>query len=398
MTGWFELIVRFAIDGLAAQRGRSLLTMLGIAIGTASVVGVVSVGLVGRAYVIRQIEGVGSNLIYAYGSGEGVNPEELTFDDAAALEAAVRGVSGVAPVLVDTQTLSIRGRPRSVNVLGATPVYARVRNIVIDAGRFLTPREEAEAAKVCVISRELAEELFGRDDIGDAWLRLYDIRFRIVGVFREAVESAAAVQKSEAAGLTAIIPFSTQRNLSGVRWVDVVYFQATDPERVPSVVRSIRRVLESRHHNHAGFKVESLERYLTVVRRVSDAITFGLVVIAAISLLVGGIGIMNIMFVTVSERTREIGIRLALGARRRDILVQFLVEAAILAVGGGIAGVLLGAGLPVYIGLLYGVGVPVSWLSVVVASCVSMLVGLFFGLQPARRAAAMNLVDALRFE
>ncbi|RMF18763.1 MAG: hypothetical protein D6760_13630, partial [Deltaproteobacteria bacterium] len=114
MTGWFDLHVRFAVDGLAAQRGRSLLTMLGIAIGTASVVGVVSIGLVGRAYVIRQIEGVGSNLIYAYGSGEGVNPEELTFDDAAALEAAVRGVSGVAPVLVDTQTLSIRGRPRAI--------------------------------------------------------------------------------------------------------------------------------------------------------------------------------------------------------------------------------------------------------------------------------------------
>ncbi|RMD85893.1 MAG: FtsX-like permease family protein [Candidatus Dadabacteria bacterium] len=395
---WLELLLRFAADGLAAQKGRSALTMLGIAIGTASVVAVVSIGLVGRAYVIRQIEGVGANLVFAYGTGDGLNPQELTFEDARALATSVRGVVAVAPVLNDSQTVSLRGRPRVITVLGAPPSYARVRNLIIERGRFLTQAEEERAAKVAVVSRELAEELLPGGRLEDAWIRLYDVRFRVVGVFREAVESAAAVHKSEAAGLTAIVPFSTERNLSGLQWVDVVYFQAASAEQVPGVVRSIRRVLAQRHERIDSFKVESLERYLALVRRISDAITLGLVVIAAVSLLVGGIGIMNIMFVTVAERTREIGIRMAIGARRRDILAQFLLEAAILAAGGGAAGIALGVGLPWYVGMLYGVEVPVSAASVVVAAGVSMAVGVFFGFYPARRASQLNLVEALRVE
>jgi len=292
----------------------------------------------------------------------------------------------------------IRNRPRLVTVLGVTPAYASVRNLVIEWGRFLTEHDERTGAKVCVLSKELARELFGGIPPPGAALRLYDLRFAVIGIFREAVESAAAVQKSEAAGLAAAVPFSTLKNLSGVRWVDVVYFQAEAPERVPDVVRAVREVLASRHRSLAGFRVASLERYLEIVRRVSDALTLGLVLVATVSLLVGGIGIMNIMYVTVAERTREIGIRLALGATRRDILLQFLIEALMLAGGGGVGGVLLGAGLPWYVGRLYGLDVPVSGASVAVAFCVSVGVGLFFGYHPARRAAAMNVVDALRTE
>jgi putative ABC transport system permease protein len=373
--------------------------MLGMAIGTASVVCVVSIGLLGRAYVVSLIEGVGSNLVFAYGTGDGVNPEEIAFEDLDVLRVRVPGIRAMAPVLSGTETLSIRGEPEVVNVLGATPTYALVRNLVGVSGRFPTEREEASAEKVCVVSRELAKRLWGDRPPGeDEWLRLFGLRFRVIGVYREGVESAAAVQKSEAAGLTVIVPFSTFRNLYPVRFVDVVYFQAESPQAVAGVVSAVSEVLKSRHRALSNFKVESLQGYLVLAQRVSDAVTLGLIAIAAVSLLVGGIGIMNIMLVTVTERTRDIGIRLALGAGRRDILLQFLLEAGILSVAGGVAGVLIGAVLPWYVGLMYGVEVPVSLLSVLVAFTVSVAVGLFFGLYPARKAADMNIVDALGYE
>jgi putative ABC transport system permease protein len=398
-TSWLRLLLRFALDGLAGQRGRSGLTMLGMAIGTASVVGVVSIGLLGRAYVVHLIEGVGSNLVFAYGTGDGVAPEEVAFEDLDVFRVRVPGVTAMAPVLSGAETVSIRGEPELVNVLGVTAAYPAVRNLVLVSGRFPSAREEESAEKVCVLSRELAQRLYGERSPGDdAFLRLFGLRFRVVGVYREGVESAAAVQKSEAAGLTVIVPFTTFRNLYPVRFVDVVYFQAASPQAVAGVVRAVSEVLASRHRTLSSFKVESLQGYLVLAQRISDAVTLGLVAIAAITLLVGGIGIMNIMLVTVSERTRDIGIRLALGAGRRDILLQFLLEAGILSLAGGVAGVVIGALLPWYIGSLYDVPVPVSLPSVVIAFTVSVAVGLFFGLYPARKAANMNIVDALGYE
>jgi putative ABC transport system permease protein len=273
-----------------------------------------------------------------------------------------------------------------------------VRNIVVESGLFLTEREDANADKVCLVSVELAQKLFGGKPPRDAALRLFELRFRVIGVFREGVESAAAVQKSEVSRFTALIPFSTFRNVADERDIDVVYLQAESAERVPDVVAQVREVLASRHRSLESFNVASLNRYLELARRVSDALTLVLIAIAGVSLLVGGIGIMNIMLVTVSERTRDIGIRLALGARRRDILLQFLAESGILSVTGGVLGVLIGVGLPAYAGLLYGMPVPISGASVVVAFGVSLAVGLFFGLYPARKAAAMNIVDSLVHE
>jgi putative ABC transport system permease protein len=396
-TAWFSLLLRFALDGLSGQRGRSLLTMLGMAIGTASVVAVVSIGLLGREYVVGLIEGVGSNLVFAYGVGGLVNPEELTFEDVDAFRERVTGVAEMAPVLSGNEGISVRRLPQTISVLGVTPAYAEVRNLVVIAGRFLSETEETNAAKVCVISKELAIKLYGTVDVGEEWLRIFGLRFRIIGTFREGVESAAALQKSEAAGLVAIIPFTTFRSLSGVRFVDVVYFRAVNPEAVPNVVTQVTEVIKSRHRSLSSFKVESLDQYLVLVQRISRAISLGLIAIAAVSLLVGGIGIMNIMLVTVTERTQDIGIRLALGAGRRDILLQFLLEAAILSLVGGIAGTLIGAGLPVYVGYLYDIEVPVSGISVVVAFAVSVGVGLFFGFYPAQKAANMNIIDALGY-
>ncbi|MFQ5664835.1 MAG: ABC transporter permease [Candidatus Binatia bacterium] len=393
-----RLLWRFALDGLAGQKRRSILTVLGIAIGTASVVGVVSVGLLGREYIIDQIEGVGANLIFAYSDDEGTSPDEVTFDDVAALARRAVGVAAMAPVLEDDQTLTVHDRPQRISVLGTTPSYLQVRNLVMESGRFYSAQEEASRDKVCVLSHDLARKLYGTTRVRNRWLRLYALRFRVLGVYREAVSSAAAVQRSEAAGLTAIIPFATLRSLSGIRWVHVVYVQAERPDLVPLAVQSIHATLRARHRPAASFKVKSLQGYLDIAKRITNAITWGLMGVAGISLVVGGIGIMNIMLVSVTERTKDIGIRLSVGARPRDILIQFLFEAVILALSGGVLGVAVGTVLPAYVGMLYGVHVPISPASAAIAFSVSVLVGLFFGYYPARKAARMNLVDSLRYE
>lgn len=395
--GSFSLLFRFALDGLSGQPGRTLLTMLGMAIGTASVVAVVSIGLVGRAYVLHLIEGVGSNLVIAGGNGEGLNPDEIDFDDVDLIVSQVPGIRAIAPVLKRGDTLTIDGEARPIGLVGTPPAYERVRNLETVSGRFFTDHEEATTAKVCVISEDLAEEIYGHTDITNDWLRLFNLRFRILGVYREKVQSAAAVGKSDAAGLTAIVPFSTVRALSDASFVDTVFIEAVSPEAVADVIRGVEQVIASRHDDLDSFEVRSLDEYLDLARQISDAITLGLMGIAAVSLLVAGIGIMNIMMVTVTERTSDIGIRLALGAGRRAVMVQFLMEAALLSLTGGLLGVALGAGLPLYIGMLYGIAVPVSAASVVVAFTVSVAVGLFFGLYPARRAANMNIIEALGY-
>jgi putative ABC transport system permease protein len=393
-----RLLLRFAVDGIRTQRGRSALTMLGMAIGTASVVAVVSIGLVGRDYVVGLIEGIGTNLVIAYGKDEGVNPEQVTLGDVEAIARQVPRIAALAPVLNANQTLTLRHKPRSMRVLGTPPVYASVRRLVLVSGRFYTEQEEAAGAKVCVVSRELAREAFGGEDARGETLRVLGLRFDVVGVYRESVESAAAVGQSEAAGFAALVPFTTFRNLSDSRWVYTLYAQASDRASVPEVLAGVRAVLAARHRSMEGIEILSLDRYLALVDRISDGLTLALLAIAGVSLLVGGIGIMNIMLVSVSERTRDIGIRLAIGALRRDILLQFLIEAAILSLAGGALGLALGAGLPWYAGRLYGVEVPISGTGAAIAFGVSLAVGLFFGLYPARRAAAMNLVDALSFE
>jgi putative ABC transport system permease protein len=341
---------------------------------------------------------VGSNLVLAHGTGEGINPEEVSFDDSDAFLQEVSGIAAIAPVLNTSQTVSIRGHAWPLTVLGATPSYAEVRNIVVDWGRFLSEGDQENAGKVATISLELAERLYGGIPPPDATLRLFDLRFHVIGVIREGVESAAAVNSSEITDLTAIVPFSTLRNVTGLRYLDVVYMKAESPEAVPGVVEGVKRVLATRHRSLGSFKVQSLQQYLVLARQVSTALSMVLIAIAGVSLLVGGIGIMNIMLVTVTERTRDIGIRLALGARRRDILAQFLLEAAILSVVGGLVGILVGAGAPLWVGMAYGMPVPVSLASIVVAFGVSVGIGLFFGLYPARKAANMNIVEALVYE
>jgi putative ABC transport system permease protein len=394
----FRMLLKFAWEGITFRSGRSFLTVVGMAAGTASVVAVVSIGLAGRGYVVGLIEGVGANLVVARGTGQGVNPEFITFDDADALSQSLRGLGTVAPVAESSRTISISGQPWPINVIGVTPPYADVRNLVIGQGRFFGAPEEDGSAKVAVISRELARRLYRGPLPPNANLRLFDLRFRVIGVFEEAVGTAAAVNRSEAAGLSVLIPYSTKRQLHDSPEVDIVYMQASSPEAISQLMRSAEHVLSSRHRSMESIEVESLAPFIDLARAVSGAIGLVLLAAAGVSLIVGGIGIMNIMLVTVRERTRDIGIRLALGARRGDILVQFLLEAALLSTVGGALGVLLGGGVPLLIGTLLGIPVPVSLISIATAFAVCVGVGLVFGVHPARRAAAMNIVDSLAYE
>ncbi len=397
-AGWLQVLARLAWDGLRFQRGRSALTILGMAVGTASVVAVVSIGLAGRGYVVRLIEGVGSNLVIAEGTGEGVNPEYVTFDDADALGGALAGLATLAPVVETSRTISIRGQAWPIKVLGVTPEYAHVRNLAIREGRFFRGIEEENAAKVALVSGELSRRLYTSGLPDDASVRLFDLRFRVVGIFGEGVNTAAAVNRSEASGLTVMIPYSTLHQLHETPEVDVLYIRAHSPTAIAEVEIETERLLASRHRSMESIEIESLVPFINLARRVSDAIGLVMLAVAAVSLLVGGIGIMNIMLVTVRERTRDIGIRLAIGARRSDILTQFLMEAALLSILGGVVGVLLGAGLPLLTGLVLGIPVPISAVSVLVAFVVCLGVGLVFGVHPARRAAAMNIVDSLAHE
>jgi putative ABC transport system permease protein len=395
---WLRTLLEFAWTGLAVQRGRSALTVVGMAVGTASVVAVASIGLAGRTHVVGLIEGVGANLVLARGTSEGVNPEFVTTEDVDALAESLQGVATLAPVIETSRTISIKGQAWPVNVLGVTPEYADVRNLRVYSGRFLRAAEEESGSKVALISRELATRLYGGVLPPDASVRLYDLRFDVVGIFGESVGTAAVVRRSEAAGLTVIVPYTTLRHLHDNREVDVVYMRGATAAAVPQVMQIAERVLSARHRSMESIEVESLKPFLDLALRVSEAITLVLLAVAGISLIVGGIGIMNIMLVTVRERTRDIGIRLAIGARRRDILIQFLLEAALLSMVGGVVGVALGAGLPLLVGVLLGVQAPISAWSVGVAFAVCVAVGLIFGVQPARKAAGMNIVDSLAYE
>lgn len=397
-ASWLRVLATLAWDALRFQRSRSALTILGMAVGTASVVAVVSIGLAGRGYVVSLIEGVGSNLVIAEGNGEGVNPEYVTFDDVDALRRSLGDRAMLAPVVETSRTISIAGQAWPIKVLGVTPEYAPVRNLAIREGRFLQTVEEDNAAKVALVSDELARRLYPSGLPDDATVRLFDLRFQVVGVFGEGVSTAAAVNRSEASGLTVMVPYSTLHQLYDTPEVDVVFIRAHSPAEVSEVLDHTVRVLASRHRSMESFQVESLMPFITLARNVSDAIGLVMLAVATVSLLVGGIGIMNIMLVTVRERTRDIGIRLAIGASRSDILTQFLMEAALLSLIGGVSGVLLGAGLPLLTGLLLGITVPISAMSVLVAFVVCLGVGLVFGVHPARRAAGMNIVDSLAHE
>lgn len=390
-----------SIDALRANKLRAMLTSLGVIIGSASIVLVVTVALTSKKFVISQIEAVGSNLVWAelIRSSEKSVPlsYELTLDD---LQAALDSVPGVAKVggISDLFTSVVaQGVVRPVTLMGVTPGYREIRSLIVLRGRYFDAMDMETRSKMCLITPQLAKRLYGQDNPVGRDLHVGELIFTIIGVFKERVETFGL---SDVQAETVLIPFGLIKYYTGVSTLKVLDVQATTPEDVPIVKRQLAELLHSRHPENAEYNVQSLSAILKAAKDISMALTIVLIVIAFIALLISGIGIMNIMLVTVTERTREIGIRKAIGAARKEIMYQFLIEAFLISGGGAVLGILIGLLVPAVAQFFLpgNLRVPVSPLSVVLAFVVSCSTGLFFGYLPANQAAKLQPIESLRYE
>jgi len=391
-----------ALSALRANKLKASLTTLGVVIGTASMVMVVTVALTGKRYIIAQIEGVGANMVYAeYVRAGSEQPvaigDEITALDLDAVRASIPQVVEVAGTRDMPATVVAPSVERPVSLVGVTEGFQRIRNLAVLTGRFLDADDIATHAKVCLLTRELAARIFPETNPLDRLVRVGELRFTVIGVFEERV---ATFGQSEIQRESVLIALPLLGDYAGTRFVRVLYAQANRPEDVSSVTQQVGAVLRARHRAAASYRVENLTSLLLAAQRISLALTIVLVIVAFVTLVISGIGIMNIMLVTVTERTPEIGLRMAVGAPRRKILGQFLLEAALMSGAGALAGTMVAVALSLTVRPLlpHPMTVPISGLSIVLAFAVSCGTGLLFGYLPARRAASLHPTEALRHE
>jgi len=410
--------VRIALRALASNKLRAALTMLGIIIGVGAVITLMSAGEGVSVYIEEQFQGIGSNLLFVLPGGEeeafsgppgsSVGAAELTAEDAEALRDPIRApdVAAVSPVFFRSTVVTAGKRDTVADIEGVVPDYARVRSWYPEAGNFIGQVDLESQARVAALGKSVVEELFPDNPypIGES-IKINDIAFRVVGVMESKGGSSFGDQDA-----SVFVPLTTAqmrlfsaRGRSGGHLVTAIYVEAVSEERMDAAADQIAAILRERHDidftDEDDFSIVSQSDIIDVFGDITNVLTIFLGAIAGISLLVGGIGIMNIMLVSVTERTREIGLRKAVGARRRDILWQFLLEAMTLSLLGGLIGIGLGAsGATIISRLVDGFNAVVTSQAVVLATTFSAAVGLFFGIYPARRAARLNPIDALRYE
>jgi putative ABC transport system permease protein len=396
-------IARLAIDSFRVSKVRFALTALGMVIGTASVILVVTVSATGRQYILSEIQAIGTNLVeinYAgSGSGAVVNNQTdfLTFQDEAAVDERVPAVAASSVVLELHQPISFSGAMvREVLVLGVEPEYRDVRNLKILSGRYFDEEDETTHAKVADVTEPFAQDMFGSTSaaIGRTF-QINGIPFTIIGTFKEGVETFG---ESEIADQTILIPYAVGQYFIGTDNVNEIYFTIRDRNDVESAAQQIVNVVHSRHLPGSVYQSVTMTALITMAGRVVNALTIMLLLVSLVTLAVGGVGIMNIMLATVRSRTREIGIRKALGATSREIKLQFLMEATLVSLFGGFMGTVLGISIPVSVRFFSAWHVPVSGWSVVVGLAASTAVGIIFGTLPANRAARMDPISSLRYE
>ncbi len=393
-------ILSFAYDTFCSNKVRFALTALGMVIGTASLILVVTIGMTGKQYVLSQIQSIGANLIdaeYQGGAQRNITPDLLTVDDMYAVLQQVPGIVAASPVVPLDDRIPIGGgKERDLRTLGVFPEYTIVRNLVVLSGRVFDAQDEQARNKVGVMQQKMAEDIYGSVDnaIGKT-VKVNGLPFTIIGTFRERVNTFG---QSEVTDNSMLIPYTVARFFTDTADVRQLYFSAADPSMVVPVTQQVKKVLQSRHRPESVYMVQNLTELVAVADRTANALTMVLLLIATITLLVSGIGIMNIMLATVSSRIREIGIRKAIGATNRSIRYQFLSEAILISLIGGLAGVVIGLALPFSVRFLTEYRIPISGLSAIVAILVSSLVGILFGTVPASRAAKLDPVESLRYE
>jgi putative ABC transport system permease protein len=404
----FLMTVTMAIKALRRNAMRTALTALGMIIGVAAVIVMVAIGTGARTSIENQIKSAGSNLVMVNAGSGGFGPvrqgsgasTSLTAADANAIQEQVSGLRYLTPTLNTRQQIVAETANWNTQVQGANEQLPEIRSWPVQLGSFFTAQDVASAAKVAVLGSVTRDQLFGpgADPVG-ATIRIQNQPFRVVGVLSSKGQAAMGQDQDDAV----VVPYTAvQRKLMGVQHVSGITISASDDVPLETITAQIGDVMRARHKLQPGeeddFSVRTQAEMATMLTSTTNTMTYLLAGIAAVSLVVGGIGIMNIMLVSVTERTREIGLRLSVGARDRDVLTQFLVEAIVLSLAGGAIGILLGAGVS------YGVSQVMQWSTVVTTNAVALsfgvaaATGVFFGFYPARKAAALDPIEALRFE
>ncbi|MCP6763071.1 MAG: ABC transporter permease [Fischerella sp. CENA71] len=397
--------IKMAGKTLLSNKLRSTLTMLGIVIGNASVIAMIGIGEAGQKYVNQQLESLGPNVLFVFPGNRETQrisrdaPKTLVLADAEAIATQVPTVAGVAPELNSRQVVNYRSRNTDVNIIGTTPTFLQVRDFETAKGRFFTDIDIKRTNQVVVLGANLAERFFGTSNPIGQQLRIKNVSFQIVGVLA-AKGSSLGADYDEAA----LIPLTTsasrlvgENSPYGIGLAYIVV-SARDANSVDAAEFQITNLLRQRHNINTedDFTIRTQKDAMQTIGQITSALTIMLAAIAAISLIVGGIGIMNIMLVSVTERTQEIGLRKAIGATQQDILLQFIIEAVILSAAGGLIGTAIGVGGILLVAALTPLDAGISVVAISMTVGVSGSIGLFFGVVPARRAAQLDPIVALR--
>jgi len=395
-------ILNFAYDAFSSNKLQFMLTSLAMAVGTASVILVATIGLTGKQYILRQLQSIGSNMIHAgyQGGAQRIDstPDPMTLEDVQAIREQVPSVVAASPTVTLGDRINVGGgKQRDILVLGVDPEYQHVRNLIVLAGRFFDSQDSVGRNKVAVITEKLALKLYNspQEAIGQIIRVSGGLPFTIIGVFKESVDTFG---QSEIQDDTMLIPYTVSRFFTPDNSVHEMYLSVATPQDVIPATAAIKRVLQSRHRPESVYSVENLTRFLEVAARIADALTLILLLVAFVTLLVSGIGIMNIMLATVTSRIREIGIRKAIGATNREIRFQFLAESVLISLSGGVVGIIFGLAIPWSVRFLTDYRLPVPGLSAIIAIIVSSIVGIVFGTIPATRASQLDPVESLRYE
>jgi putative ABC transport system permease protein len=398
-----------ALAALRANKGRSILTTLGIIIGVAAVITIVALGQCASASVANQLAGLGTNLLTVQpgstqsgGARTGAgNAITLKAENADAIVQNIQGLSGVSPVVAGNAQIVAASQNWSTRVQAVTPPYLAIENWTIGDGVAFTDEDNANSANVAVLGATVRDNLYpnGQSPIGQI-VRIRNAPFKVIGVLAAKGTSSGPGGDQDD---TVLIPFRTgQVRLFGANNINQIIVQVTDGSQMDTVTTEITDLLRQQHrltgNQPSDFNIRNNNDLIQRVSSVTSTLTLLLGGVAAVSLVVGGIGIMNIMLVSVTERTREIGIRLAIGAQPRDVLFQFLVEAVVLSILGGVIGILIGSGVALLLPVIAGWTTVLPWNAIVLSFGVSAAIGMFFGIYPARKASQLDPIVALRYE